>query len=71
MESVYLSTWSLSGRLSARSDNDLDMNLINFHVYVLPLSFLIVTKKVIYFSVFSPKHLNSPLNSFASSIIIK
>ena len=46
-------------------DNETDINLklsINFSLYVavLPLSssFLIGTEKVIYFSVFSPKHSN-------------
>ena len=48
---------------------------INFMLYVidLPLSnpFLNGTEKVIYFSVFSPKHSNCPSNSYASSLIIK
>ena len=30
-----------------------------------------ITEKVMYFSVFSPKHSNSPSNSSASSFIIK
>ena len=53
------------------------MNLklsINFIFYVIFLSFLIGTEKVIYFSVFSPKHANCPLNSSAhsaSSLILK
>ena len=48
-----------------RLDSEVDINLklsINFSLYVivLPLSssFLIGTEKVIYFSVFSPKHSN-------------
>ena len=43
------------------------------HVIVLPLSnsFLICTEKLIYFSVYSPKHLNLPLNSLASFSVIK
>ena len=54
-----------SNKLSARLDNELDINLklsINFNLYVivLPLSssLLIGTEKVIYFSVLSPKHSN-------------
>ena len=68
----------ISDKLSTKSDNLLDMYLqlsINFILYVivLPLSrsFLIGTEKVIYFSVFSPKHSNWPLNSSANSLIIK
>ena len=48
-----------------RFDSEVDINLklsINFSLYVIVLqlsnSFLISTEKVIYFSVFSPKHLN-------------
>ena len=43
------------------------------YLIVLPLSspFLIGTEKVIYLSVFSCKHSNLPLNSFARSVIIK
>ena len=51
-------------------DNELDINLklsINFILYVivLPLSrsFLIGTEKVMYFSVFFPKHSNLSSNS--------
>ena len=58
--------------LSTKHDSEVDINLklsINFCLYVivLPLSsfFLIVTEKVIYFSVFSSKHSNSLLNSIA------
>ena len=68
----------ISDKLSTRSDNLLGMNLqlsINFILYVivLPLScsFLIGTEKVIYFSVFSPKHSDSPLESSANSLIKK
>ena len=63
----------ISDKLSVRSDNEVDINLqlsINFslHIIVLSLSslFLIGTEKVIYFSVFFHKHLNSPLNSSAN-----
>ena len=52
-------------KLSTRSENLLCINLqlsINFSLKVIFLSlaayFLIGTEKVIYFSVFSPKHLN-------------
>ena len=68
----------ISAKLSTRVDNDLHINLklsINFILYAIdsPLSscFLIGTEKVIYFSVFSPKHSNCPSNSFVSSFIIK
>ena len=54
---------SHSDKLLTRFDNKLDINLklsINFilHVVVLPLSicFLVGTEKVLYFSVFFPKH---------------
>ena len=54
-----------SDKLSTRLDSDVDMNLklsMNFSLYVivLPLSsfLLIGTEKVIYFPLFSPKHLS-------------
>ena len=62
---VFQSLLLISDKLSTRFDNLLGMNLklsINFIFYVIvsPLSllrsFLIVTGKLIYFSVFSPKH---------------
>ena len=71
---------SISDKLSTRSDNLLRINLqvsINFHLYVIALSlslscsFLNGTERLIYFSVFSPKHSNSPLNSSANSMIKK
>ena len=47
---------------------------MNFILYVIDLplssSFLIDTEKVIYFSVFCPKHSNCPSNSSDSSLII-
>ena len=47
----------------------------NFILYVIVLllscSFLTGTEKLIYFSVFSPKHSSSPLNSSANSLIMK
>ena len=59
-------------------DNEVDINLKlsrNFSLYLIVLllssSFLIGTEKVIYFSVFSPKHSNQPLNSFANCLIMK
>ena len=68
----------LSDKLSTRLDNEVDINLklsINFNLYVivLPLSssLLIGTEKVIYFSVFSPKHSSWPWNYFASLLIMK
>ena len=74
MQSLLL----ISDKLSARSDNVLCINLqlsINSILYVITLllsfSFLIGTEKVMYFSVFSPKHSNWPLNSSANSLIIK
>ena len=44
-----------------------------FYVIVSQLlcSFLIGTEKLICFSIFSPKHSNSPLNSSANSLIMK
>ena len=75
---MYLSLLNPPDKLSTRFDNELDINLklsIKFILYVinLPLSssFLNGTEKVIYFSVFSLKHSNCPLNFSASSLIIK
>ena len=68
----------MSDKLSTSFDNDVVINLMlsinfSFHVIVLPLSssFSIGTEKVIYFSVFSPKHSNRPSNFFASRLIMK
>ena len=68
----------ISDKLSTRSGNLLGMNLqvsANFILYVIALSlscsFLIGTEKLIYFSVFSPKHSNSLLNFSANSLIMK
>ena len=69
----------MSDKLSARSDNLLCINLqlsINLILYVIILpsssfSCLIGIEKVIYFSVFSPKHSNWPLHSSANSLIMK
>ena len=65
-------------KLSTRFDNEDDINLklsINFifYVFILPLSssFLNGTEKVTHFCVFSPKHSNWPLNSFANSLIMR
>ena len=67
-----------SDKLSTMSDNLLSENLkvsINFNLYEIVLSlscsFLIGAEKLIYFSAFSPKHSNSPLNSSANSLIKK
>ena len=64
--------------LSTSSDNEVGINLklsinLSLCVIVLPLShsFLIVTEKVIYFSILSPIQLSSPLNSFANCSSIK
>ena len=74
---MHLLQWNPSGKLSTRLDIEVDINLklsINFSLYVIVLlsssSFLIRTEKVIYFSVFSPKHSNWPSNYFASSLIM-
>ena len=48
----------VSGKLSTRSNNEVDINLklsINFILYIFDLSFLIGTEQVLYFSVFSRK----------------
>ena len=48
----------VSGKLSTRSNNEVDINLklsINFILYIFDLSFLIGTEQVVYFSVFSRK----------------
>ena len=65
-------------KLSTRFDNESRINLqlsINFSLYVAVLpsscSFLIGTEKVMYFSVFSPKHSKLPLNSLANCLIMK
>ena len=77
---VLQSLLLISDKLPKRSDNLLRINLqllISFHLYVIVLSlssscsFLIGTQKLIYFSIFSPKHSNSPLNSSANSLIKK
>ena len=77
---VLQSLLLISDKLPKRSDNLLRINLqllISFHLYVIVLSlssscsFLIGTEKLIYFSIFSPKHSNSPLNSSSNSLIKK
>ena len=77
---------SSAGKLLTRFDNELDINLklsINLILYdistvlslpslsIFVICFLIDTEKLIYLSAFPPKHLNCPLNSSASSLIIK
>ena len=59
--------------LSTSSDNEINLNLkllINLSLVVIVLpsshSFLIGTEKVIYFSIFSPIQLISPLNISAN-----
>ena len=68
----------VTNKLSIWSDNLPCINLllsINFILYraVSPLScsFLSGTEKVMYFSVFSPKQLNRPLNSSGNCLIMK
>ena len=71
----------ISDKLSTRLDKLQRINLnvsINFILYVIVslvssiVSFLIGIEKLIYFSLFSAKHLkSSPLNSSANSLIIK
>ena len=82
---MHLSLWNPSDKLSTGLYNELDINLklsIDFILYdtfvilSLALSFFVIgflvgTEKVIYFSVFSPKHSNSPSNSSAIYLIIK
>ena len=75
---TYILFLSISDRLSTRLDNEANINLmlsINFSLYMAALpfsySFLIGAEKVIYFSVFSPKQSQLPLNSFTTSSIIK
>ena len=69
---VLQSLLLISDKSSTRFDNLCGIILqlsINFILYVIVLqlsfSFLIGIEKVIYFSVFSPKHSNWPLNSSA------
>ena len=76
-QSMHLLQWNPSDKLSTRLDSEVDINLklsINFSLYVIVLllssSFLIGTEKVIYFSVFSPKHSNWPLKSSANCLIM-
>ena len=65
-------------KLLTRSDNlhcinqELSINFI-LYIVVLPLScyFLIGTEKVMYFSVFSSKHSNWPLNSYGKCLVMK
>ena len=78
LQSMHLLQWNPSDRLSTRLDSEVDIKLklsINFGLYVLVLLlssyFLIGTEKVIYFSLFSPKHSNWPSNSFANCSIKK
>ena len=44
-------------------------NMVIFYVYIWKV--ISCTEKVIYLPVFSPKYLSSPLNSFASCLIVK
>ena len=75
---VLQSLLLISDKLSTSSDNLLGMNLrvsTNFNLYVIVSSlscyFLISTEMLTYFSIFSPKYSNSPLNSSPNSLIMK
>ena len=66
-----------SDKLSTRFDNEscinlqLSLILIMYLIYLSLITFLNGTVKLIYFSVFSPKHSKLPLNSLAKYLIIK
>ena len=71
---LYLPLRSPSERLYAITDSELVINIklfINFNLYVIVLlfsfSFLIGTKNMMYFSVFSPRHSNCFSNYLANS----
>ena len=73
MHDLHSMVLKIPDKISASSDNEVDINLklsINFslHEIVLPSphSFLTGTEKVIYFSIFSPIQLSLPLNSSAN-----
>ena len=70
LQSLHLSLWCPSERLSAKLDGELDkkpdtMNEFYFVCYCLAVFrfFLDCTENVMYFSVFSPKHSNKLSNS--------
>ena len=82
---LYLILWTLSERLLTRLDNELTVNItlsisVNMKdiffiisppfLLILLTSFSIKTVKVMYFSVFSPEHLNRFLNFSANSFMI-
>lgn len=74
---LHLSLWSPSERLSARRDNELDINLtisVKFILYeiVFPFSFyfLIDTDNVWNFLVFSRRHVKSDLPISSASFLI-
>ena len=77
LQSLHLPLRWPSARSSVRLDRELainftlSMNLI-LYIMVFPFSyFSIATEKVMYFSVFSPRHWNYPSNCSASCLIIK
>ena len=58
--------------ISCNKNSTLMIKVIGFMNFVIFVnSSVIGTEQVLYFSVFSPRQLNSPSNSFASSFIIK
>ena len=68
MHDLHSILLKISDILSTSSDNEVDINLklsinLSLRVIVLPSShyFLIGTEKVMYFSIFSPIQLSSPL----------
>ena len=75
---MHFLQWNSSDKLSTRLDSEVHINLelsIKLSSYVIVLllsgSFLIGNEKIMYFSVFSPKHSNWPSNSFANCLIMK
>ena len=65
---LLLPFYKLSTRLLVSLDKEL---VINQEKRKKILSCFFSTKKIMHFSVFSPRYLSCPLNSFASCLIIK
>ena len=61
--------WIPSARLSARSDNDMVFVVSLPFLLILFISFVIGAEKIIYFSLFSPRPLNSPSNSWLQNLL--
>ena len=73
MHDLHSILLKIPNMLSTSSNNEINLNLkllINLSLLVIVLpsshSFLIGTEKVIYFSIFSPIQLSSPLNISAN-----